>query len=290
MDDRDALRRRAIELRLHGLSTSQIARELGIRVSSTLNRWLVGTPAPDWTRRPGAKDAERDQARQLRKDGLSLRQIAEALHVAKSSVSVWVADVPVPPICGPGSAEIAQRGRDYWDAELRRRDIAREATKLSAAEEVGSLSDRDLLLVGAILYWAEGSKDKSYDRRERVVLINSDERLIRIFLRWLESLGVPPEHLRFRLSIHESACIEEAERYWADVVGVTPEKFDRATVKRNKTSTVRLNVGADYHGCVVVTVLKSALLYRRIDGWVRGIDLGAERFMRTGGSVQSDSL
>jgi DNA-binding CsgD family transcriptional regulator len=284
------MRRRAIELRLQGLSPSQIARELGIRVSSTLNRWLVGTPAPEWTSRPTAKDAERTQARQLRADGLSLRQISEKLNVAKSSVSVWVADIPVPPICGPGSAEIAQRGRDYWKAEMRKRDVAREQTKLSAAQEVGSLSDRDLLLVGAILYWAEGSKDKPYDRRERVVLINSDERLIRIFMRWLELLGVPRERLRFRLSIHESACIEDAEKYWAEVVGVPPDQLDRATIKRNKTSTVRLNVGADYHGCMIVTVVKSALLYRQIEGWVRGIDGGAERFTRPGVPAQSDSL
>ena len=284
------MRRRAIELRLQGLSTSQIARELGIRVSSTLDRWLVGTPAPEWTSRPTAKDAERAQARQLRADGLSLRQISEKLNVAKSSVSIWVADVPSPPICGPGSAEIAQRGRDYWKAELRRRDIARERTKRSAAEDVGYLSDRDLLLVGAILYWAEGSKDKPYDRRERVVLINSDERLIRIFLRWLELLGVPRERLRFRLSIHESACIEEAQMYWAEVVGVSPDQFDRATIKRNKASTVRLNVGAAYHGCVIVTVLKSAFLYRQIEGWVRGIDVGAEAFSRPSLPAQSDSL
>lgn len=284
------MRSRAIELRLQGLSTSQIARELGIRVSSTLNRWLIGTPAPVWTSRPTAKDSERLQARQLRADGLSLRQISEKLNVAKSSVSVWVADIPVPPICGPGSAEIAQRGREYWKTEMRRRDVAREQTKLSAAQEVGSLSDRDLLLVGAILYWAEGSKDKSYDRRERVVLINSDERLIRIFLRWLQLLGVPKERLRFRLSIHESACIEEAQTHWAEVVGISPDQFDRATIKRNKASTVRLNVGADYHGCVIVTVLKSAFLYRQIEGWVRGIDVGADRFSRPSLPAQSDSL
>ncbi len=144
--------------------------------------------------------------------------------------------------------------------------------------------------MGAILYWAEGSKDKSYDRRERVVFINSDERLIRIFLRWLELLGVPKETLRFRLAIHETASVEEAEKFWGDVVEVAPERFDRATIKRNKTSTVRLNVGADYHGCVIVTVLKSASLYRQIEGWVRGIDVGAERFDRPAEPVQSDSL
>jgi hypothetical protein len=75
-----------------------------------------------------------------------------------------------------------------------------------------------------------------------------------------------------------------------EVVGVTPDQLDRATIKRNKTTTVRLNVGADYHGCMIVAVLKSALLYRRIEGWVRGIDGGAERFTVRGVPAQSDSL
>lgn len=42
------------------------------------------------------KDAERSAARRLRRQGKSLRAIATELHVALSSVSVWVRDVPVP--------------------------------------------------------------------------------------------------------------------------------------------------------------------------------------------------
>lgn len=44
-----------------------------------------------------AKAAERDEARRLRAGGASLGAIAADLGVAKSSVSVWVRDVPVPP-------------------------------------------------------------------------------------------------------------------------------------------------------------------------------------------------
>jgi hypothetical protein len=32
---------------------------------------------------------------------------------------------------------------------------------------------------------------------------------------------------------------------------------------------VRKNVGADYHGCLIIGVRQSADLYRRIEGWVR---------------------
>jgi hypothetical protein len=40
------------------------------------------------------KDAARDLARQLRREGLSLRQIANRVDAALSSVSVWVRDIP----------------------------------------------------------------------------------------------------------------------------------------------------------------------------------------------------
>jgi hypothetical protein len=34
---------------------------------------------------------------------------------------------------------------------------------------------------------------------------------------------------------------------------------------------VRKNVGDNYHGCLVVSVVQSADLYRRIEGWWQGI-------------------
>jgi len=132
-----------------------------------------------------------------------------------------------------------------------------------------------LLLVGVALYWAEGSKDKPYDRRERVVLTNSDDRVIRVFLRWLRQLEVPDEHIRYRLSVHESASVADALEYWARVVEVDAIQFDRPTLKTHKPRTARLNVGEHYHGCLVVSVLQGAHLHQQIEGWLRGIVEGA---------------
>ena len=43
------------------------------------------------------KKAERDQARELRRQGLSLGEIRRQLGVAKSSVSLWVRDIELTP-------------------------------------------------------------------------------------------------------------------------------------------------------------------------------------------------
>src|SRR5688572_13247309 len=83
MRRRDDLRAAAIALRLKGMSTRQIAEELGVRKNSTLEGWLVGTPPPAWTRRPRAKDSERDRAREMRRSGSSYAEIAASLGVSK---------------------------------------------------------------------------------------------------------------------------------------------------------------------------------------------------------------
>jgi hypothetical protein len=148
--------------------------------------------------------------------------------------------------------------------------------KNAAAREIGPLSERELLLVGVALYWAEGSKDKPYSRRERVTFINSDPDVITLYLRWLDLLGVEPSRRRFHLSIHESADVGAALVFWAELIGVPPVDFCKTTLKRHNPRTVRHKVGEDYRGCLAVRVNGSADLYRRIEGWWSGIVGGAE--------------
>jgi hypothetical protein len=113
--------------------------------------------------------------------------------------------------------------------------------------------------------WAEGAKAKPWRPYEQVTFVNSDSGMIRLFLCFLALVGVEDEQLRFQLQIHESANIRAAEAYWHAVVG-SSERFLRTTLKRHSPLTRRRNVGSDYHGCLRVRVLRSAELYRRIEG------------------------
>src|SRR6476620_1076512 len=75
----------------------RICEPLGPMSNSTLDDALKGEPPPEWTRRARAKDDLRERARGLRAQGLDLEEIAAALGVAKSSVSLWVRTWPVRP-------------------------------------------------------------------------------------------------------------------------------------------------------------------------------------------------
>ena len=82
------MREQAVTLRRQGKSRRQIKQLLGPMSNATLNDALKGEPAPEWTRRPNAKDDLRIKARQLRALGQDYEEIAAALGVAKSTVSL----------------------------------------------------------------------------------------------------------------------------------------------------------------------------------------------------------
>ncbi|QIY96401.1 hypothetical protein HEP87_23255 [Streptomyces sp. S1D4-11] len=273
--DFESLRERAIALRRAGLSLRQIRDELQVHNKETLQRLVTGEPPPEWTKRPNAKDDLRDRARELRGQGWTYNEIQTELGCSKSSVSLWVRDLPHPePRCTPEE----QRARmNAGLARLRaEQDRVREETKRAAAAAIGKLTDRELFLVGVGLYWAEGAKDKPYSRREQVLFVNSDPGMISVFLAWLYLLQVERKRLRFRVMIHESADVSAAERYWADHVGADDSSFNKSTLKKHNPKTVRKNVGDNYRGCLVIYVLQSADLYRRIEGAWYGIVLGAD--------------
>jgi predicted transcriptional regulator len=267
--DLSDLRERAVALRLAGKSRREIKEAIGVHRNQKLDELLRGVAPPDWTRRPRAKDDLHAKARELRTQGRTYTEIAAELGVSKGSVSLWVRDMPR---AGRLSyEEFRQRNRDgvarFWAEENERREARRQAVSARAAAEIGSLSDREILIAGAIAYWCEGTKNKPYRRNDNVVFINSDPGLITFFLRFLAVAGVAPERLTCRVMIHESADIGAAHRFWREVTGLPEGQFGAATVKRHNPRTIRKNVGDDYHGCLAIRVRLSSDLYRRIEGW-----------------------
>ncbi|MEV1045304.1 hypothetical protein [Streptomyces sp. NPDC049916] len=273
--DFEGLRTQAVALRREGLSRRQIRDRLHVDNNDILNRLLDGEPAPEWTKRPNAKDDLRAKARELRLQGMTYDRIQVELGCSKSSISLWVRDLPKPERkrSREQSSAIGRRG---WEVTLQRREAERRATKRDAADQVGTMTDRELFLLGVGLYWAEGSKSKPYRPQERVTFVNSDPGMIEVFLAWLRLVGVEDEHLRFHVLIHETADVAAAEQFWAELTGAGPSAFGKTSLKRHTPKTNRKNAGENYRGCLAVRVLKSAELYRRIEGSWCGIVLGAD--------------
>lgn len=126
-----------------------------------------------------AKTQLKARARELRRAGRTYDEIVAELGVSKSSVSLWVRDLPKP---APSPEHMHAMREARWAPYRERRDRERGRAMEAAKREVGSLSDRELFLIGVGLYWAEGAKSKPYRRDETVVFINSDPGMIQVFL------------------------------------------------------------------------------------------------------------
>lgn len=219
------------------------------------------------------KNDLRKKAVELRKRGLSYTEISSILPTSKSTLSSWLRNVKL------GSAQqnrLTQRRLKFaYKGAMMRKNARIHATKQvcqASEKEIGKINSRELLLIGACLYWAEGSKQKETNISSGVIFGNSDIHMIKIFLIWLDTIcNVPLQNIKFELYIHESADISSAVDYWRSSLFLEDSIDIIIRLKRHTISPKRKNIGSSYHGLMRLTVRKSTFLNRKITGWINGI-------------------
>jgi hypothetical protein len=234
------------------------------------------------------RDQLRAQAVDLRLQGLSYAEISGRLDVSKGSLSPWLRELVLtteqraalalrrPPVGSGGSALHLRR----LQSEQRCRD--------QGISDVGDMTARELFLVGAALYWAEGVKPKPWNPSVRMCLMNSDPSVIDVFIRWLALIGVSRDRILLQLHIHESADLDDVVSRWRERPSLAGLPWGSATVKRHNPLTRRHNVGEDYLGCLRVTVNRSTELVRTVAGWWAGIAAVAD-LVPLQGAVPTDA-
>ncbi|MDQ1697867.1 MAG: hypothetical protein QOJ03_3220 [Frankiaceae bacterium] len=269
MNDHQRRIARARLLRREGKTYDEIRAVLGPASKDQLERWLRGIARPPETYRSCPKPDLRRDCRRLRANGHTYEEIAARTGASKGSLSLWLRDVRgAPSIRQRKTARPSRRELPYARAARAAADCTRAKRRTIAAHALGSVSARELLMAGVALYLAEGSKAKPWRPRDRqVVFINSDPAILYVFLAWLDLIGVAESRRTYRLSIHESADTAVHEAWWAKSLGLDVRSFRRASLKRHKPLTVRKNTGDNYHGCLVVRVLRPAALYDAVEGW-----------------------
>jgi hypothetical protein len=203
------------------------------------------------------KVEEQEEARRLRAQNLTLAEIAEKLGVAKSSVSLWVRDVPFTP--SPRRYGPRRRANRLHDAKLR------EIEELDAAGRrlIGRMSEDAFLVAGVALYAGEGAK-----RDHSVVFANSDPAMIALHCAWLRRFfDIDESRLRVRVYLHEGLDLDAAHAFWSDVTSVPLAQF-RAPYRAAADPTRRLN--KHEHGCAYV-VYSCSRTHRTIMGLVRAL-------------------
>jgi hypothetical protein len=200
---------------------------------------------------------EQERARELRAQNLTLQDIADQLGVAKSSVALWVRDVPFTPSkrrYGP-----QRRPNRLHDEKLAQ--IA--ALNQTGIDRIGTLSEDAFLVAGVALYAGEGGKTDG-----EVRFANTDPAMMGFFCTWLRRyFAIDEARLRVRVYLHESLDLDAAQEFWSEVTGVPLEQFGKAyrakadpTIRRNKHE----------HGCGYIGYC-CTYTHRAVMGLVRAL-------------------
>lgn len=178
----------------------------------------------------------KEKALQLRKQGYSYSYIAKATGLSKSTLSYHLATLPYTPNAHTkkniSNAKLASNKSKY---EKKLTAIA-SAQKV-AKKEIGTLSDRDLFLLGIGLYIGEGSKTQNLVR-----LVNADPKVIRLFIAWLHLLGLQEDNIALRIHLYPDSDIQSSEQYWLQETNLPKTSLQRPCIdtrlnkdrKRNK--------------------------------------------------------
>jgi predicted transcriptional regulator len=179
-----------------------------------------------------AKTIEKQEARRLRSEGLSLKDIAEQLGVAKSSVSSWVRDVT---LTNAQRQNLDERrsgtiNRSVAGAAHNRETAQAQRLQQQQQGRLAACEGRLLHMMGCMLYWAEGAK-----LRNRIHFVNSDPNMIVLFARFLrDELMVHDDEFAVHIHCHTSDLAEIAriEAYWLTLLDLSPACLKKTYVKK----------------------------------------------------------
>jgi len=217
----------------------------------------------------------KEKAIALRKDGLSYTEILAKIPVAKSTLSDWLHSVGL-------SKYQKQRLTEKKLAAIRKGGAAKHQQRLDrtklimsiAKSEVGAISNRELWLMGVMLYWAEGSKEKEYYPGSATQFTNMDPAMICFFIYWLKTIcHIHEDDLILEITIHETHRYRTKEivNYWSEKIRIAPDRFSHIYYKKANIKTKRKNIGNTYFGVIRIKIRSSASLNRRIAGWTQGV-------------------
>ena len=185
---------------------------------------------------------------ELRKAGHSYNHIAASVGVSKGTLAVWLADIPYPPnaktIERIGKARAAS---GEVKSRLKRESFGR--ARKEARTDIGTISRRDLFMLGLGLYIGEGAKSTM-----QTCFVNSNPAIINLLIKWfIRAVGLKRENLRMRLHIYPDCSEERSLQFWSEATTIPRSQFFKTLVDWRKDKKA-FKSGKLPHGTAHLTV------------------------------------
>jgi hypothetical protein len=182
-----------------------------------------------------ANPEKREKARELRRQGWKLVDVAEELDVSYGTVRNWCRDIEL-------TAEQVEAlyeqdpllVNQHKGAQANKRNALRQRLEYQEAGRQQTINGSLLHLMGCMLYWGEGAK-----HRQKLKFTNTDPNMLILFARFLrEELNVPDSKFVLHILTHsnDENEWEQIRRYWLDILALPNTCKVMFTLKVGTTS------------------------------------------------------
>ena len=118
-------------------------------------------------------------------------------------------------------------------------------------------------LMGAALYWGEGSKTIDFN------ITNSDPLLVSFMVHWMQDiLNINPKNLKAHLNIYPQQNESEIKQFWSKITGIPIKNFGKSFIKPLSTGYKKNNL---YHGTIKVRCKNGSDIRHRVSGWINTV-------------------
>src|SRR3989338_9450480 len=212
----------------------------------------------------------------LRLEGKTYGEIRGIFKIPKSTLSGWFSNLEV-----SGSAKKileSKKKNGYFKLvefnKTRTINIKKENEDIRKDYEsrINKLSNRELTVLGAALYWGEGYKNFNQKKSvyPYICLGNSDPEMIIIFIHFLEKiLGITKDRIRAPIFIYPGMIPEEAINYWQKLTKIPRENF-RCQMALSRASHGKRPKNLLPYGTLQLRVIKRQEFFK-IRGLIDGI-------------------
>ncbi|HEY4498937.1 MAG TPA: helix-turn-helix domain-containing protein [Candidatus Paceibacterota bacterium] len=171
----------------------------------------------------------KSQALHLRASGHSYSYISDKTGISKSTLSDWLTRIPYIPnqetIARIGKARAASGAAKH---KIKVESLTRAA--LLAKDDIGTISRRDLFMLGLGLYIGEGTKSGNIIR-----VINANPHVIRLAMVWFKKIcNLTNSNFRLRLHIYPDNNEKDCIKYWSKITGLPTRNFQKTQIDLRK--------------------------------------------------------
>lgn len=213
------------------------------------------------------KIEEKIKAQELRKKGLSYKEILTKIHVSKDTISRWCRDIVLTE---------SQKNRLIENKKLGQKKgsiIAAENKKklrfqmikqinIISKKELGKIKNRDNFIAGIALYAGEGNKTNGL-----IGFSNSNPILIKFMVKWFKSFcEIPIKKIKGAIWLHEGLDKDKAITFWSELTKIPKTNFYKTYIAQVKSNSNKIRKNIHPYGVFAIRISNSEI-HRKIIGW-----------------------